>query len=184
MKNSSDLELIDKIKADNISAFRELYVRYSDLIYRNIRVRLNNEFDADDILQGYFLLLWEKRKDINVQTSVRGYLLVWLRNYILDCLRMEKIRQQYEDNYFQGEEDDETWQHIITNDLKENIQKIAETFPPRMYDIYHLRHEENYTIKEIAQEMSISEQTVKNQLGEIMKRFRAQIKNNTFLFFL
>ena len=180
----SDTEIIEKMKDGDLSAFREIYVRYSDLIYRNVIARVNNEFDADDILQGFFLQVWEKRESIHITSSVRGYLLMMLRNYILDSLKMEKIRHIHEEASFQEEIHEETWEQIVGSDLKEHIERIANSFPPRMQTIYKLRHEESYSIKEIADEMSLSEQTVKNQLGEIKKRFKMQIRNNASIFLL
>ena len=47
----SDLELVDAIRKGEIIAFQELYKRYADLMYRNILVRVNSSFDADDIFQ-------------------------------------------------------------------------------------------------------------------------------------
>ena len=181
---NTDIDIINQIKEGDLKAFRELYVRYSDLLYRNIFVRINNEFDADDILQGFFLQVWEKRASIHITTSVRGYLLLMLRNYILDCIRMEKIRQVYEEASFQEEIHDDTWEQIVGSDLQTHIQRIAETFPPRLQTIYKLRHEESYSIKEIADEMSLSEQTVKNQLGEIKKRFKLQFQNHSSILML
>lgn len=50
----SDLELVDAIRKGEIIAFQELYKRYADLMYRNILVRVNSSFDADDIFQDFF----------------------------------------------------------------------------------------------------------------------------------
>ena len=59
----------------DMTAFGLLYARYADLIYRHILVRVNSSFDADDIFQSFFLNLWEKRDSIQINTSVKGYLL-------------------------------------------------------------------------------------------------------------
>lgn len=49
----SDIEIVNEIKEGKISAFRELYARYADLIYRNILARVNSSFVADDIFQDF-----------------------------------------------------------------------------------------------------------------------------------
>ena len=39
-------------------------------------------------------------------------------------------------------------------------------------------------IKEIAEKLSVSEQTVKNQLGDITRRLRHEVNRKNFLFFI
>lgn len=72
----SDLELVDAIRKGEIIAFQELYKRYADLMYRNILVRVNSSFDADDIFQDFFIKLWEKRANFKIESNVKVYLLV------------------------------------------------------------------------------------------------------------
>ena len=45
----SDLDVIEEMRKGKLQAFRELYVRYSDMIYRHILACVNFSFDADDI---------------------------------------------------------------------------------------------------------------------------------------
>ena len=178
----SDIEIINEIKEGKISAFRELYARYADLIYRNILARVNSSFVADDIFQDFFIQVWEKRASIQVSSSVKGYLLIWLKNHILNTIKQEQIRNKYQDNVAFEEEDDSTWVQIVSDDLGDNIQRIVLKFPPRLRCVYMLRQEQNLSIKEIAEKLSVSEQTVKNQLTDIMHRLRKEVHGKNFLF--
>ena len=180
----TDIELLEAIRKNDILAFHELYARYSEMIYKNILARINNTFDADDIFQMFFIQIWEKRQNLEIPTSVKAYLLIWLRNLILNTIKKEQIRNVYEENSFQGDYDNKTWQEIISRDLNTNICHIAEQLPPRMRMVYELRYVEDLSIKEVASELCVSEQTVKNQLGSILKRFKNHIKSNLFSFFL
>lgn len=182
----SDIELMDKIRQGDMTAFGLLYARYADLIYRHILVRVNSSFDADDIFQSFFLNLWEKRDSIQINTSVKGYLLTWLKNFILNTIREEQIRTKY---YTQGQENwteahDYTWTQIVATDLDEKLKKVVAQFPPRLQTIYLLSREENLTIKEIAERLSLSEQTVKNQLTEALRRLRTESGKKNFIFFI
>ena len=157
-----DIEIINEIKEGKISAFRELYARYADLIYRNILARVNSSFVADDIFQDFFIQVWEKRASIQVSSSVKGYLLIWLKNHILNTIKQEQIRNKYQDNVAFEEEDNSTWVQIVSDDLGDNIQRIVLKFPPRLRCVYMLRQEQNLSIKEIAEKLSVSEQTGKS----------------------
>lgn len=89
MPDRADIEIVNDIKKGSVAAFHELYSRYSDMVYRNILARVNNSFDADDIFQEFFIQVWEKRSSFLVTSSVKGYLLIWLRNHILNSIKQE-----------------------------------------------------------------------------------------------
>ncbi len=180
----SDIEVIHAIREGSVAAFHELYSRYSEMIYRNILARVNSSFDADDIFQEFFVKLWEKRSSIEVTSSVKGYLLIWLRNHVLNTIKQEQVRNKYQGECAPDERDDYTWVKIVADDLNENIQRLVNDFPPRLRCVYILRQEQNLSIKEIAEKLSISEQTVKNQLGDILKRLRSEVNQKNFSFFV
>ena len=175
LSDKSDIDIIKGIREGKVSAFRDLYARYSNLIYRNILVRVKSSFDADDIFQDFFIQVWEKRETIEITSSVKNYLLVWLRNHILNSIKKEQIRDRYHEISQEGvsEVDDYTWVRIVASDL---VRK----FPPRLRDVYLLSREQHLSVKEIAERLSVSEQTVKNQLTDILKRLRKEINRKNF----
>ena len=154
------------------------------MLYRNILARVNSSFDADDIFQEFFIQVWEKRDAIQVTSTVKGYLLIWLRNHILNSIKQEQVRDKYREKCRSDEEDNCTWVKIVSEDLDDNIRRIVAGFPPRLQCVYMLRHEQNLSIKEIAEKLSVSEQTVKNQLGDILKRLRDEVRRKNFLYFV
>ena len=101
-----------------------------------------------------------------------------------DSIKQEQIRDKYQDMCVPNEEDDYTWVKIVSSDLNENIRQIVNSFPSRLQCVYMLRQEQNLSIKEIAEKLSVSEQTVKNQLGDITRRLRHEVNRKNFLFFI
>ena len=118
----SDLELVDAIRKGEIIAFQELYKRYADLMYRNILVRVNSSFDADDIFQDFFIKLWEKRANFKIESNVKVYLLVALKHHILNTIKERQIRLKYQEASGQAliEEDD-----LIEIDIPARILRIV-----------------------------------------------------------
>lgn len=181
-----DLELMAEIREGKLGAFRELYVRYADLIYRNILVRVNTSFYADDIFQDFFIRLWEKRETLQVGTNVQAYLLVALKHHILNTIKEQQTRLKYHENASRAieETDDYTWIKIVSEDLQERLRETVDKFPPRLKAVYLLSREQNLSVKEIARQLAVSEQTVKNQLTDILKRLRKELNDKNFLFLL
>lgn len=182
--NRSDLEILNAVREGSFSAFHELYSRYSDLIYRNILVRVNSSFDADDIFQDFFIKLWEKRDGLVVESNVRAYLLVALKNHILNTIKENQVRDKYH-GLASGsidEADEYTWIKIVAEDLDVRIKDVVETLPPRLKEVWVLSREQHMTVKEIADKFSVSEQTVKNQLTDVLKKLKNEINKKNFTF--
>ena len=183
LSRKSDIELIDELKGGSREAFHELYVRYSEEIYRNILVRVNSSFYADDIFQDFFVNLWEKRDSIVITSSVRGYLLAWLKNHVLNAIKQEQTRSKYVVET-ESEANEYSWERIVAKDLEEQIRKIVDEFPPRLRCVWVLSREKHLSVKEIARQLGVSEQTVKNQLTDILKKLRTEMGRKNFLFML
>ena len=182
----TDLKLVDAIREGELEAFHELYLRYSDLIYRNIRIRVNSSFEADDIFQDFFIKLWEKREHLHIESNVRAYLLIALKHHIFNTIKEQQIRVKYHEACGQtvSVAEDYTWSEVVSHDLSKSLRDIVETFPPRLKTVYMLSREQHLSVREIAQKLSISEQTVKNQLTSILKKLKAALDRNNFIFFI
>ena len=57
-----------------------------------------------------------------------------------------------------------------------------ELIEPTLKNIYILSRERHLSVKEIAEKLAVSEQTVKNQLTELLKRLRKEMNNKNFIF--
>lgn len=78
-----------------------------------------------------------------ITSSVRGYLLMWLKNHILNTIKQEQIREKYntqtvEDVY------EYAWVKIVAEDLDVQVKKLVNKFPPRLRCVYL---EEFYKLK-------------------------------------
>ena len=155
---------------------------YGDMVYRLAYAQTRSRHDADDIFQDFFIQVWEKRESLEITSSVKNYLLVWLRNHILNSIKKEQIRDRYHEMSGEGksEADDYTWVEIVAADLDDKIKHIVRKFPPRLRSVYMLSREQHLSVKEIADKLFVSEPTVKNQLTDILKRLRKEISRENF----
>lgn len=187
LSHLTDIDVVKAVREGDYDAFCEIYRRYSDMIYRNILVRVNHSFDADDIFQEFFVRLWVGRQKLNIESNVRGYLLTALRNHILNYIKESQVRLRHnasgsDNDPFAAQEYE--WVRITTRDILSQLQRIVNRFPPRMKAVYILRREQNLSIREIAEKLSISEQTVKNQINESIRRLKEEVESKNFCVFL
>lgn len=178
--NTQDAELVVKLLQDDVTAFDALYWKYHQAVYRNIFKFVKEPIATEDILQEVYARLWEKRKDINAGQSVAGWLFVISFNLSVDYLR-KKLREHtfHKELYnlnIQGtdwEDNPEAYEeqyHL----LGEAISQLS----PKKQKIVTLCKLEGKTYDEVADELRISRNTVKEHLSIAMTRINEYIQKN------
>src|ERR1700710_1212554 len=71
------------IAADEHSAFRILYDRYWETMYKKAFVRLGNDDDAQDVVQEVFISVWRNKQTIEVAASLEGYLFTAIKYSVI-----------------------------------------------------------------------------------------------------
>lgn len=169
--------LLSRIKADDEDAFSLLFDRYWENLYSIAWARVNDADVAQDIVQELFIKLWQRRKTLQIHTSLDHYLQRAVKFSVISHFRSRfKEDLQLQDAATRME-----ILHDATSDLEDYFkleQIIEETvakMPELLQKVYTMRNESR-SIKEIAQDLGIAEQTVKNYTAEVLRRLRLIIK--------
>ncbi|MBU0695889.1 MAG: RNA polymerase sigma-70 factor [Bacteroidetes bacterium] len=168
-----DEQLVAHLKNGDKVALDEIYYRNADFLFRYAYKRLNNEADVSDLIQDVFFKLWVKRDTLKIEGSLQAYLTYCLKNLIIDQFRHQKVKEQYQEfasqkkSYTTNTED-----QIHYSDLKSSLQLKITQLPAKMQEIFVLRKMEEHSVKEIAEQLNLSPQTVKNQLVSAMLRLK------------
>ncbi|MNL41088.1 ECF RNA polymerase sigma factor SigW [compost metagenome] len=139
---------------------------------------------AKDLVQDAFLSLWDKMDELDTEGSVLAYLYAILRNKILKLYEKDEVRARYAISVTALEipSDLNTQNALIEKELKQLIEKEIERMPPRMREIYLLKKDDELSVKQIAVSLSLSEQTIKNQLQTAYQRLRERAKDYSPIF--
>lgn len=157
-----------------MAAFDELYCRYWEMLYDIAYKKLNDQDDAKDIVHDIFLQIWNNRVSLNVSRSFAGFLFITLKNKIIDKQRVvaNRMGKHIEIANEAAQYADTIYEQVYYNELHHFIKEQVDLLPEKMREIYRLSWEENLSPQEIAKRLSISSQTVKNQLATALKRLR------------
>lgn len=82
-----DEKTVLKIKQGDIAAFNLLFQSIYLPLYIHCRKFIPDPEEAKDLLQNVFLRFWEKREEIDIQTSINAYLYRAVQNECLNYLR-------------------------------------------------------------------------------------------------
>jgi len=182
----SDTDLVKMISTGDHSAFSELFLRYKDPLYLHAKRMLGDADEAKDIVQDLFTAIWSKQETLIVPSAVNNYLYGAIRNRILDHLAHQKIISKYAASFDQLSEKGVAY----TDDLvrEKELARIIETeisrLPEKMREIFELSRNEELTYKQIAEQLGLSEHTVKKQAQRAIKILRLKIRLSLFLAFL
>ena len=187
----SDNELLLQVSADDHSAFDLLFDRYWERLYRAALARADDDQVAQDIVQELFIKLWERRHTLDIQLSLENYLLRAVKFGVISYFRSKNVNEVRMDDALQRVQLLQT--AIDNNDgyfeLERTLQEAVNKMPEMLQKVYQLRSN-NKPVKEIANELGVAEQTVKNYNSEVLRRLRMAIvekhpeKHVTYLAFI
>ena len=166
--------LVSRCKKGDVHAFRELYNAYSAAMY-NICLRMTgNPADAEDTLQEAFMQVFRNIERLENAGSVTAWIKRIVVNHCLSHLRKKKVYFEEVDNIDIEEEtvvDEDNFAWTVAA-IKEAIQVL----PHGYRTVLNLYIFEEYSHKEIAAMLDISESTVKTQYMRAKDKVRQIIK--------
>lgn len=171
----SEKELIQRCKAKDKKAEKQLYERYAPKMW-GVCIRFaKNRMGAEDIMQEGFVKVFDKLEQYNDQGSFEG----WIRKTIVNT-----AINHYKKNINHNKEldiDEVTIKNqleprvidqLTVNELMEVIRELPEGY--RL--VFNLFVVEGYSHKEIAEKLDITENTSKSQLSRARNVLQQQIE--------
>lgn len=180
-----DDELFLEFKSGRESAYKEIYERYWELLYKHANGMLANEEEAKDVVQDVFFNLWKLRQSKGAPKPLGPFLFCATRNAVLNKVKHLKVAQKYElhvKHMITGENrlpDD----YVIEKELALKISSGIDNLPVKMREIFNLSRNENLSHKEISDKLNISDKTVKRQISNALNVLRIKLMLHKYLFF-
>jgi RNA polymerase sigma-70 factor (family 1) len=143
---------------------------------------LNDDFLAQEITSDAFTKLWQSRQTLATEGSIKAWLYSTVRNASIDHLRKVKRLRVSESGLQSATTIEQSVLHTIIE--SETIDHIIETIgklPPQCRRIFRLFYLHGKSYNEIAQELNLSPQTVRNQKQRAAKLLRKMILPLFFL---
>ncbi|WP_158618220.1 RNA polymerase sigma factor [Chitinophaga lutea] len=170
-------QIVVRCRKGDVRAFRELYEAYSRAMY-NICLRMTGHAaDAEDVLQEAFVQVFKNLEKLTSDSSLTAWIKRIVVNHCLSYLRKKKV-------YFEevGEMDaaeeavvDEGAYAFTVSAVKEAIGQL----PDGYRTVLNLYIFEEYSHREIAEMLGISESTAKTQFMRAKEKVRQLVKVKT-----
>jgi RNA polymerase sigma-70 factor (ECF subfamily) len=188
-RNNEEHFIFSRMVEGDKNAFRFFFEKYYTDLCNLVNIYIRDEAMVEEIVQDIYIYFWEKKGKIQIESSVKAYLLRASKNKSLNFLRDEKTRLNIHEKI---REASETVYEMPANaldaaQLRNLIENAVKSLPEKCGEIYRLAKEKNLSYKEIAEQLDISVETVENQMCIALKKLRNQLRpyyNDIFLLFL
>ena len=186
MGKSINSNHIQQLMAGNEAAFDAIYEAYSSKVYRLAYRFLKDGQQSEEIVQECFINLWTNRQRLNAEGDMWLYLYVIAKRLSLNSLRQICQSRQLSDKLIGhiATVHNDTEEEMLVSDLEQYTERIINKLPRQQQLIFRLSRVEHLSHKEIADQLQISPNTVKNHMVEALKTLRSQLQYSDLIFML
>ena len=148
---------------------QQLIERYQNSLYAAAFITCQNQMDAEDVVQETFVQYYTSRKEFESEQHIRAWLLRVVINKARNINRTfwKKNKCSLED-YIETL----TFPNSQSRDLFEEVMKL----PDKYRIVIHLFYYEDYSVREIADILKLSESNVKVRLSRGRALLRDSLK--------
>jgi RNA polymerase sigma-70 factor (ECF subfamily) len=170
-------EYIVQLQNDSSEAFEYLYFTYSPRLYGFVFNLTKSADMAEEVVQESFIKIWENRANVNPDYSFKSYLFMIARNHVINVFRRQSVITSLEESGVLQDNlnlsDNNAENFVEVNDLRAYVEKAKMHLTPRQLQIFELSREKGLSNQEIADQLKITKQSVKNQLSTSLQTLQS-----------
>jgi len=161
----------------NILDFNTKVYPLKDKIYRLAKRMLEQNEEAEDLVQEVFIRMWKIREKLDEYNSLEALAMVTTKNLCLDKLKARKFPVESWNDQRRFIENIAEEMRPDHSDLLRGVKEAMNTLTEQSRMIIHLRDIEGYEFEEIAEVMGMEENAVRVALSRARKRIRELLVN-------
>jgi len=174
MNDSSSIsedQLAESTKSSHVEAFKTLYYRYYNDLYRFFWLRINSKDKAKDLVHDVFIRIWEKRSSIDSNKSIKAYIYRIANNLLIDSYRKKSSQQTYiaENVSATDVSTDESLEHVTA------VKLAINNLPEKIRIVFILSRHQGLKYAEMAQTLDISIKTGESRMGKAFRLLREEL---------
>ncbi len=175
--------MFKRINKSDEKAFEILFHKYYGILCSFAFKLIHDDVAAEEIVQDFFVKLWEKREQISIETSVKNYFFRSVKNLCINFIQHNKTKIAYTQKLLSELENNFSDENNYPEPgLYEKIEESINYLPEKRREIFRLSRQEGLKYHEIAQKLNISIKTVETQMSLAIKTLRDKLKNYTTFF--
>lgn len=181
-----DKGTIEAFRDGQISGFEKIYRLFNGRVYNFVFSIIRDSSLAKDLTQDTFLLIWDRRANIDGANNLEGYIFTVAKNAVYQHIRRKLLLQKYINKSETNLEPENTGieQKLDNKLFEEDVLKLINELPESRKKIFLLFWKSDMSYREIAELLSVSEKTVATQIHRSLQFLRERFGNKTLYIIL
>ncbi|WKN44703.1 RNA polymerase sigma factor [Tunicatimonas pelagia] len=168
--------LFNRVAQGDERAYGSLVAQYSDQVYAYCLTFTKQAYYAEELTQEVFIRLWTYRHQLTQVESWDSYLYQVSKNAALRFMQRVAKEQQLRQEVFQHFSSQVTSDEPSNHHWLSQIQRAIQALPQRRRRAFMMSRLDGLTHAEIAAELNISPNTVKEHIVQAKKAIRRYLK--------
>ncbi|AMR31552.1 hypothetical protein A0256_08990 [Mucilaginibacter sp. PAMC 26640] len=172
--------LLSKLMSGDKQAYEWLFNRYYAKLTFFANRFVNDIAIAEEITGEVFFVLWEKRDQLKIKSSISAYLYGMTKNRCINFLKHQKIENLYLNYLLKNNLVDtcaaDTEAGYNDKELAQQIQFAVDSLPEKCRQVFMMSRYEDMKYRDIAAKLSISSKTVERHMSIALERLRKILK--------
>ena len=178
-------ELLAKIATGDERAFRKLFDLYKERFYAVALKMTRSDEVAGDIVQDVFMNIWSKRESLADVVNPSSYFFTAVYRRVYHHYRKTALEKKLLQAVPVVKESvNTTDEMVLAHESNELISQAISKLPPQQQLVFKLTKQEGLSREDIAQQLKISPNTVRNHLADALKFIRTFLRNSTLTFLI
>lgn len=178
--------LIKGLKNGDEQAYKALYDMHYEALCIVALDLVKDSYIAGTLVNDLIFSLWENRKNLQIQQSLRAYLVKGIRNRCLNYLehsqRKEEVYRSLHKQYDLSRSlyplhQDDPFYSLLEKELDEQIKNAIRKLPPLTKEIFLASRYQGMTYEEIAQKQQLSVDSVKYHIKSALSKLREDLQD-------
>lgn len=173
--------LLMEIAAGDERAFKKLFDLYKKRFY-SVALKMTQSDDiAEDIVQDVFMNIWNKRESlVNVDNPSSYFFTAVYRRVYHHYRKIALEKKLLSVAPLPKESVNTTEEMVLAHESGELISQAIHKLPPQQQLVFKLCKQEGKSREDVARQLHISPNTVKNHLADALKYIRTFLLNSTY----
>lgn len=180
-KLHSEKELFSSISGGDEQAFQLLFGMYKSRLHDFAFRILKSHEAADELVQETFLKIWACRETLVSIEQPEHYLFTVIRNKAIDQLRKIAQDRTLRQNMWKriSQPQNPTEEYLFEKESSQLVQEAFAKLSPQKQEVFRLSRYEGLNHEQIADQLHISKNTVKNHLVSSLRFIREHISRHS-----
>ncbi len=165
--------LRSSVKKMNADIFKKIFLPYHKKLYGIAYRMVENQPDAEDIVQETYIKLWQKRNDTEQIENMESFAVAVLKNTCLDFLR--KMKPETVELSVLSQKIGFLETQIEDREKLQYVEAIVKQLPERQQQLIRLKHYKELSDKEIEKLTGLKTGNIKVIISRARKTIKEQI---------